>query len=122
MTGSPMQIKFGVFTFDKSKRAWYRSFTGGEAGGISGTVTKIRVVHQTEGNAFYPELIVELAPKARDESASYEHLEYAASSSSKSKQINWSASGCGHVGNKDIPFVASKRDQFNEVIESAVLL
>jgi hypothetical protein len=122
MTGTEMQVKFGVFTFDKSKHAWYRSFTGGGPGGITGIVTNMRVVQQVEGNIFYPELIVELAPKARDEYAGYEYLEYAASGPSTSKQINWSASGCRQAGNKDVTFVASKRDRFNEIIESAVLL
>lgn len=120
LVGTQIQLRFDVFTFDKSKSVWYRSFTAGsgEPGGITGTVTDIRVIHQ----AGYPELIIELTPKVRDENAGYEYLEYAVSSSSASKQISWSASACKTAGNKSTTFVASKRDQFNEVVESAVLL
>jgi hypothetical protein len=116
-----LNIKFGTFVYDKSTKEWYNNLKNGNLGGINGKVTKSNIVHQRNGIDSHYELVLEMIPlKSMDK---VQFLKYSIDSSSNEMQSKWNGiarNGCRKMGSKNIVF--NRRDRFNEVFESAVLL
>jgi hypothetical protein len=97
-------------TFIPTTARWHKSFNS--QGFITGKVEKVNVGYQANKGDDYYELIMELSPVVEEEGI----LEYATVPNVKPRQMNWSVKGgCKRRMN-------SKRDQFHEIVESAVLL
>lgn len=112
MEGSLVTFKLETFA-----PQWHKSLNS--KGFITGQLNHIKVVHQKDKQDDLQELIMEISPAPvvnQEEDASV--LEYIASTGSQPKQINWSVKG----GCEKRKRLNSKRDQFQEIIESAVLL
>ncbi|CEP17363.1 hypothetical protein [Parasitella parasitica] len=112
-------IKFGTFAYDGTKKKWYTSLKNGNLGGISGKVAKSNIIHQQNGKDSHYELVLELTPLKKITEKKVQFFKYATTTSDS--QILWDglASGCHSYKKKGI---SNKRDHFNEIIESAVLL
>lgn len=116
-----LNIKFGTFVYDKSTKEWYNNLKNGNLGGINGKVTKSNIVHQRNGIDSHYELVLEMIPLKSMDKAQF--LKYSIDSSSNEMQSKWdriARNGCRKMGSENIVF--NRRDHFNEVFESAVLL
>ncbi|KAL9548403.1 hypothetical protein PS6_006620 [Mucor atramentarius] len=116
-----VNIKFGTFGYDESKKEWYSSLKNGNLGGIQGKVTKSKIVHQQDGKDSHFELVMEMVPLKNDDQLQY--LSYVHNAASSDLRMQWDGlarNQCSKVGKKYS--VSNSRDHFNEIIESAVLL
>lgn len=116
-----MNIKFGTFGYDKSKKKWHSSLKTGNLGGIQGNVTKSKIVHQQDGKDSHYELVMEMVPLKNNDQVQY--LSYAHDGVSSGLRMKWDGlarNQCNKVAKKNTG--SSRRDHFNEIIESAVLL
>ncbi|GAN10591.1 hypothetical protein MAM1_0373c10135 [Mucor ambiguus] len=116
-----VNIEFGTFGYDKSKKEWHSSLKTGNLGGIQGKVTKSKIVHQQDGGNSHHELVMEMVPLKNDDQVQY--LSYAHDGVSSDLRMKWDSlarNQCSKV-TKNNSF-SNRRDHFNEIIESAVLL
>ncbi|KAL0140913.1 hypothetical protein V8B55DRAFT_1564306 [Mucor lusitanicus] len=103
-----VNIEFSTFGYDKSKKEWHSSLKTGNLGGIQGKVTKSKIVHQQDGRDSHYELVMEM------------YLSYAHDGVSSDLRMKWNSLAKNQCSK--IASASDRRDHFNEIIESAVLL
>ncbi|KAK4510763.1 uncharacterized protein ATC70_005196 [Mucor velutinosus] len=115
-----VNIEFGTFGYDKSKKKWHSSLKTGSLGGIQGKVTKSKIVYQQDGRDSHYELVMEMVPLKNDDQVQY--LSYAHDGLSSDLRMKWGGFARNQCSKVVKTSASSRRDYFNEIIESAVLL
>ncbi|OAC98034.1 hypothetical protein MUCCIDRAFT_168173 [Mucor lusitanicus CBS 277.49] len=114
-----VNIEFSTFGYDKSKKEWHSSLKTGNLGGIQGKVTKSKIVHQQDGRDSHYELVMEMVPLKNDDQQ-VQYLSYAHDGVSSDLRMKWNSLAKNQCSK--IASASDRRDHFNEIIESAVLL
>lgn len=105
LEGMLMTIQFETFG-NSQEGMWYKTLKSSKKG-ITGRIQSLYINEEEE------ELTLELKPEVNHHLSEY--MEYKTGPKSSSKRINW-------IQNKCRMYNGNKRDQFHEVVDSAVLL